>query len=43
MKNTLNNPKRGYSKPILKKIGKIQKITLKAGSQADAFGGTYAP
>lgn len=35
--------KKKYSKPQIKKLGSISKITLKAGSQADAFGGTYAP
>lgn len=35
--------KRAYKKPSLKKFGSVAKITLKAGSQADAFGGTYAP
>lgn len=43
MKENQNIKKREYSKPILKKIGNIQKITLKAGSLADAFGGSYAP
>ena len=47
MKDTKTNikqkQKRAYHAPTLKKYGSVKKITLKAGSQADAFGGSYAP
>lgn len=37
------NTKRAYHAPTLKKYGSVRKITLKAGSQSDAFGGSYTP
>jgi|GEM_PF-6168134 len=40
MKQTPTNalPKRRYAKPVLKQIGNIKNLTLKAGSIADGFG-----
>ncbi|SOE21742.1 hypothetical protein SAMN06298216_2198 [Spirosomataceae bacterium TFI 002] len=36
----MKNQKRKYNKPVLKKIGKVENITLKTGSQAD-FGSNF--
>lgn len=41
--NSGQKQKRTYCKPSLKKYGSVKKITLKAGSQSDAFGGSYTP
>ena len=35
--------KRKYSKPSLKKLGSIKKITLKTGSTSDFGGNQYTP
>jgi hypothetical protein len=44
MKNNISkNTKKTYQTPVLKKIGSVRKLTLKAGSQVDAFGGTFTP
>lgn len=42
IRNT-SNKKKTYQTPQLKKCGSVAKITLKAGSQNDAFGGSYTP
>lgn len=39
---TIPGRKKAYAKPTLKKIGSVARLTLKGGSQADAFS-TYTP
>ena len=41
--NSGQKQKRAYHAPTLKKYGSVRKITLKAGSQNDAFGSSYTP
>ena len=45
MKNThsATNSKKKYRTPRLSKVGSVTELTLKTGSQSDAFGGSYAP
>ncbi len=40
--NIYNAPKRAYATPKLKKIGSLQKLTQKGGSQADILS-PYTP
>lgn len=42
IQSSIKNKKK-YTTPRLKTLGNVTKLTLKAGSQSDAFGGTYAP
>lgn len=39
----INITKKKYQTPKLMKVGNVANITLKAGSQSDAFGGSYTP
>jgi hypothetical protein len=43
MKNIPTKSKRKYTKPTLKKLGKVSKLTLKTGSQTNFGAGRFNP